>query len=244
MNSKRNSEKNSERNSEKNSERNDEDLKEYWEGIRQKWEKSKHVSRKPISYTAYRVRLLRNLPNVHTSLEIGFGDGKWLKFLREQGIAAYGIDILKNAAISLQGEGFSPVVADARFLPFKDDRFDLTYSFGVIEHFEGTEMAISEHVRVTATGGKIIITVPYLYSPHTLYWMGIHMKRGTYGKRPATFGKRYRRSEFKKMLESNDVKDITVTPFLFPIPKARKYYHENPLLNRMGLMLWSEMTKK
>lgn len=226
-----------------NSERNDEDLKEYWEGIRQQWEKSKHVSRKAMSYTAYKVRLLSNVSNVCTSLEIGFGDGKWLKLLREQGIDAYGIDILKNAAISLHKEGFAPVVADARFLPFKDNLFDLTYSFGVIEHFEGTEIAISEHVRVTVPGGKIIITVPYLYSPHTLYWIALHIKRGTYKKRPATYGKRYKRSEFTKMLEQNDVKDITVKPFLFPIPKARKYYHENPLLNRIGLMLWAEMTK-
>jgi SAM-dependent methyltransferase len=225
-----------------NSKSND-DLKAYWEDIRKQWEKSKQVSKKAMSYTAYKVRLLDSITNVRRSLEIGFGDGKWLKLLSGEGIDAYGIDILKNAAIGLHKEGFSPIVADARFLPFRDNIFDLTYSFGVIEHFEGTEIALSEHVRVTAPGGKIIITVPYLYSPHTLYWIGVHIKRGTYKKRPATYGKRYTRMQVKRMLEQNEVTDIMVKPFLFPIPKARKYYHENPLLNRMGLMLWAEMTK-
>ena len=222
----------------------DEQLKTYWEGIRQHWEESRDSHTLSMGYEAYKVRLLHALSPVQKSLEVGFGDGKWMKFLTKQGIEAYGIDILENAAIQLKKEGFLPVVADARYLPFEDNTFDLTYSFGVIEHFQGTETAISEHVRVTIPGGKIIITVPYLISPHTLYWMALHIKRGTYKKRPATFGKRYTIGQFKALLELHEVEHIVVEPFLFPIPTARTYYHENPLLNRFGMMLWTEMTKK
>lgn len=218
-----------------------ESLKEYWETVRQKWETSDYE--KGFGYKTYKGYLLSVLDTVETSLEVGFGDGRWMRFLREKGITAYGVDILENAAVRLKEEDFAPVVADARGLPFKDDTFDLAYSFGVVEHFENTEKAIQEHVRVTKPGGKIVITVPYLFSPHTVYWMLIHMKRGTFKDRPATFGKRYTRREFRKILERFHVEIVRLDPFLFPIPKFRKYYHENPLLNRIGLMLWAEMIK-
>ncbi len=219
----------------------DENLREYWEKRRKEWEKQELEN--DFGYKAYKNRLSKRLDNVKISLEVGFGDGRWLKFLKNQGIDAYGIDILKNAALNLRKEGLPPVVADARYLPFKENTFDLTYSFGVVEHFEGTEKAVQEHVRVTKPGGKIIMTVPYLFSPYTLYWMFIHLKMGTFSERPATFGRRYSQTKFRKILESINVKDVKIEPFVFPIPKFRRIYHENPLLNRFGWMLWTEMVK-
>ncbi|MBU7015050.1 MAG: class I SAM-dependent methyltransferase [Theionarchaea archaeon] len=217
-------------------------LKEYWESRRKEWEKSEHEDN--FGYRIYRERMLKRLEGVEISLEIGFGDGRWIKLLESQGIRAFGIDIMENAALKLGKEGFSPVIADARSLPFKDDTFDLTFSFGVVEHFEGTEVAVAEHMRVTRPGGKIIITVPHIFSPYTIYWMLMHVKRGTFSDRPASFGKRYSTREFKNILERFDVTDIRVEPFVFPIPRFRKIYHENPVLNRVGWMIWTEMVKK
>ena len=216
-------------------------LEKYWESVRLQWEKADYT--KGFGYKTYRNKLLRELEGITTSLEVGFGDGRWIKLLREKGIHAYGIDILKNAALQLKSEGAAPVVADARGLPFKDNIFDLVYSFGVVEHFENTEKAIEEHVRVANPGGKIIITVPYLFSPYTVYWALFHIKRGTFKERPATFGKRYTRRKFRALLEPLDVEIKELTPFLFPIPKFRRFYHEKPLLNRFGFMLWVKMIK-
>lgn len=216
-------------------------LRRYWEIMGHQREKSDY--KKGFGYRTYKRRLLSILGNVETALEVGFGDGRWTKLLREKGIDVNGIDILESAALRLKEEGLSPVVADARDLPFKEDTFDLTYSFGVVEHFEDTEKAIEEHVRVTRARGRIVITVPYLFSPHTVYWMLYHIKWGTFRDRPATFGKRYTRRGFRKILEKYNVEIVRLDPFLFPIPKFRKYYHENPLLNRIGLMLWAEMIK-
>jgi SAM-dependent methyltransferase len=224
------------------SEKESEQLKEYWESRRKEWEKSEHENN--FGYKVYRERMLKRLEDVKIALEIGFGDGRWIKFLRSQGVEAFGIDIMENAALNLRKEGFPPVLADARSLPFKDDTFDLTFSFGVVEHFEGTEVAVAEHVRVTRPGGKIIITVPHIFSPFTLYWMLMHVKRGTFSERPASFGKRYSTREFRIILEKFDVTIVKVEPFVFPIPKFRKIYHENPLLNKVGWMIWTEMVKK
>lgn len=218
-----------------------ETLKKYWERVRLQWEASAHE--KDFGYITYSKNLLAALDGVKTSLEIGFGDGRWIKFLSEKGIHAYGIDILENAAFTLKKEEFSPVIADARQLPFKKDSFDLTYSFGVVEHFTETEKALKEHVQITRPGGKIVVTVPYLFSPYTVYWMFIHVKRDTFKERPATFGKRYTRKGFKTILEKFDVEITKINPFMFPIPGFRNIYHENPLLNRVGLMLWAEMIK-
>lgn len=216
-------------------------LKKYWERVRLQWEASDH--KKDFGYITYSKNLLAVLNGVKKSLEIGFGDGRWIKFLSEKGINAYGIDILENAASTLKKEGFFPVIADARQLPFKKSSFDLTYSFGVVEHFAETEKALKEHVRVTRPGGKIVVTVPYLFSPYTVYWMFIHVRRDTFKERPATFGKRYTRKGFKTILEKFDVEITKIKPFMFPIPGFRTIYHENPLLNRVGLMLWAEMIK-
>jgi SAM-dependent methyltransferase len=51
-------------------------------------------------------------------------------------------------------------LGDVRNLPYDNDSFDVVYSGGVIEHFEGTEDAISEMFRVTKHGGTLYIGVP------------------------------------------------------------------------------------
>jgi SAM-dependent methyltransferase len=85
-------------------------------------------------------------------LEIGSGDGRWLELFTRSGARPYGIDILPKAAGSAGLSGFSACVGDARDLPFPDDHFDLTLLFGVFEHLEGTERAISGQTRVTKPG--------------------------------------------------------------------------------------------
>ncbi len=219
-----------------------EELKRYWETMRLQWAQGEYE--KAHTYRVHELRLLKRLNSVRTSLEVGFGDGRWIKLLKAHGVDAYGIDILENAALQLKGEGFSPVVADARRLPIKENLFDLVYSFGVVEHFEGTEKAIEEHIRVAKPGGKVIVTVPHLYSPLTLYWAAFHIKRGTFKERPATFGKRFTHKELREILERFEVENISIEPFLFSIPRVKKIHFESPLLEKLGLMLWAEMTKK
>ena len=53
-------------------------LKKYWERVRLQWEASDH--KKDFGYITYSKNLLAVLNGVKTSLEIGFGDGRWIKF--------------------------------------------------------------------------------------------------------------------------------------------------------------------
>ncbi|HEV2715028.1 MAG TPA: class I SAM-dependent methyltransferase, partial [Terriglobales bacterium] len=52
----------------------------------------------------------------------------------------------------------------ARNLPFADGRFDAVFSISVIEHIpgRGDEAALREMWRVLRSGGRLIITIPFL----------------------------------------------------------------------------------
>ena len=56
------------------------------------------------------------------------------------------------------------VLADARFLPFKDEFADMTYASHLLEHFSFRETinVLNEWVRVTKVDGKLVIVVPNL----------------------------------------------------------------------------------
>ena len=47
--------------------------------------------------------------------------------------------------------------ADAEYLPFPDDRFDIVYSNGVLHHTPDTERAMAEAWRVLKPGGRAVI---------------------------------------------------------------------------------------
>lgn len=81
-------------------------------------------------------------------LEIGCGDGKRVKELREKGIDAIGIEI--NPA------HFSEFVfkGDAENLDYPDNTFDVVYSVDVLEHLSDPLKSISEAFRVS---GDVVI---------------------------------------------------------------------------------------
>jgi len=53
------------------------------------------------------------------------------------------------------------ICGDMKNLPIKDNKLDFIFSDGAIEHFRGTEKAISEFWRVIKSCGRVFATVPY-----------------------------------------------------------------------------------
>lgn len=105
------------------------------------------------------------------------------------------------------------MLADARQLPFLDAQFDFTFSVGVFEHFDGTEQAIAEQIRVTRPGGTAVITLPYRWSPYTILLALWHMGRGTWAQRPASYGKRYSVADIRRTLRKLGIKDALIRPY-------------------------------
>jgi ubiquinone/menaquinone biosynthesis C-methylase UbiE len=103
-------------------------------------------------------------------LDIGCGSCHDLEYLTEKfGVEGYGVDHVINKELKdkrLKKINF--VLADISHLPFKEGAFEVSYSFGSIEHTRTLE-CIKESYRVTKSGGKVLHTVPNLFSLHTFF---------------------------------------------------------------------------
>ena len=91
-------------------------------------------------------------------IEVGCGTGQTLNMTCD----TVGFDISPAALNIAKYNCDHPVQGDIFHIPFKDNTFDLTYNSGVIEHFPDpfNKKAIREMVRITKTGGTVIVIVP------------------------------------------------------------------------------------
>lgn len=103
-------------------------------------------------------------------LEIGFGQGTDLMQFARSGSEVYGIDLtarhveLTSRRFRAFGMRAHLVRGDAESLPFKNEFFDLVYSFGVLHHTPDMEAAVREVHRVLARGGIFVLAVYHRYS--------------------------------------------------------------------------------
>jgi SAM-dependent methyltransferase len=85
------------------------------------------------------------------------------------GAHTYGVDISEpivlKARAAFDRQPLHAAVGDVRDIPFADASFDAVYSMGTIEHFDETERAVQEIVRVLRPGGRAIIGVPNRHDP-------------------------------------------------------------------------------
>ena len=123
-------------------------------------------------------------------LECGCFPGKWLAwFNKELNMQPYGIDtlpseqtisFLKNHNIKAQIKQ-----ADVRKIPFKDNYFDVVYSFGLIEHFDDHKALIKEMARVLKKDGILITSWPNtLKFTFTRLMMKIHRDKDLEDMKP------------------------------------------------------------
>jgi ubiquinone/menaquinone biosynthesis C-methylase UbiE len=106
-------------------------------------------------------------------LDVGCGTGYWLEALAAAGIAPErltGIDVLRERvdAAAERVPGASVRQADARSLPFADDRFTVVLLFTVLSSLASDadmQRALMEARRVLAPGGVMLCYEPRLPSP-------------------------------------------------------------------------------
>ena len=98
-------------------------------------------------------------------LDAGCGTGWSTYALSEKGYDALGVD--------LNVDSFEPKTSDRlRFaagsvlgVPFRNDRFDLVFSYQCIEHVPNPEKALQEMIRVCKPGGVVSVIGPNLVTP-------------------------------------------------------------------------------
>jgi len=106
-------------------------------------------------------------------LEVGAGSGRDSLRLAEQGAQVSVLDYSEAALASTRrlmrgAAGVALVRGDARRLPFGDERFDLVFHQGLLEHFREPAPIIAENARVLAPGGILLVDVPQRWHPYTL----------------------------------------------------------------------------
>lgn len=106
-------------------------------------------------------------------LEVGCGEGKdFIQFFDDSMVQITAIDI-KDQILEQSNVTFMKI--DAQELPFEDKQFDLTVSFGVLEHIQPIEKlckVISEIDRVSKSYAIIVPNISTLIEPHAvdLFW--------------------------------------------------------------------------
>ncbi|MGH9329249.1 MAG: methyltransferase domain-containing protein [Vicinamibacterales bacterium] len=140
-----------------------------------------------------------------------------LQWIDRQGARVFGVDLseptVRGAAAEFGRGCLRAAVADVRLLPFAPDSFDVVYSMGTVEHFAGTEQALTEIQRVLRPGGRAIVGVPNRWDPFLRPLMVAALRRA--GLYAYGFEKSYSRRGLRRLMERAGFETIAETGILF-----------------------------
>jgi SAM-dependent methyltransferase len=134
-----------------------------WEGRAEEWVA---WARTPghDAYWSYRDAFFALLPEPGGPvLEVGCGEGRVLRDLKERGYDLTGLDAspsLLEAARGADPDG-RYVLGRAEDLPFEDDSFDLVVAYNVLMDVEDMPQAVAEIARVLRPGGRLCACVTH-----------------------------------------------------------------------------------
>lgn len=123
-------------------------------------------------------------------LDVGCGTGAVMEQMKSLGYEAYGVDMSADALHYCEAKELAVTLGTAENIAYPDANFDVVLALDVLEHVPDHAAAMREIARVLKPGGIFVSTVPahpWLFSYHDV---ALHHVR------------RYRRAEFKKILET------------------------------------------
>jgi len=142
------------------------------------------------------------------ALEIGVGLGSDHLSLAEAGAHMHALDLsaehLRHTQRHLGYHGLrtEAQLGDAERNPWPDNSFDLVYSFGVLHHTPGTDVAMREVLRVLRPGGTAVIGLYHRDS--WFYWLWTMLFRGLVRTQLLRKGRRRLLSEIEYRSSDND----------------------------------------
>ena len=129
------------------------------------------------TYNFFFRRIHRRYINKDTRmLELGSGRASLSLSLCKEIKSLYGIDISDVAVKQASASAESLGISNAKFLVDDctklnlDNRFDFVWSQGLIEHFNDPTAVAREHYKALVPGGVALLSVPYKYSYHTIWY--------------------------------------------------------------------------
>jgi SAM-dependent methyltransferase len=127
-------------------------------------------------------------------LDVGCSWGRWSIAAAKKGYAPVGLDPSLGAVLAAKrlakrlGLPFQGVVADARFLPFRTDSFDVAFSYSVLQHFSKSDArtAFESIRRVLRADGTFLVQMASAFGIRSLQHQ---LRRGF--REPKDFDVRY-----------------------------------------------------
>ena len=162
---------------------------------------------------AYAIRIFKYMgknPNANL-LEVGCGSARTLHYLDLflGGSKCFGLD-LSTIALKLLlsiSPTYNASVGSAFELPLIADKFDASFSIGLIEHFTREQAAqmVNEKIRVTRPSGVVGIMVPWQSSVYNL------IVRKAFGRHwPFGHENPFRRTELATFMETLGLQDVQI----------------------------------
>jgi ubiquinone/menaquinone biosynthesis C-methylase UbiE len=102
-------------------------------------------------------------------LEVGCGTGILLERVSKVAKRAVGIDLSNEMVKVAKARGLEAKKAFATKIPFKDNSFDIVFSFKTLSHVPNLELALSEMARVAKPGGLVVFELYNARSVGRLY---------------------------------------------------------------------------
>jgi SAM-dependent methyltransferase len=102
----------------------------------------------------FRARVLGGRPRA--ILEVGSGDGAFLKTVQGEAGRLCGLDPSADSVAKLKGDGFEAVQGSAETLPFQDGEFDVVAFSFTPHHIADWAAALNEAMRVSRNGVEIM----------------------------------------------------------------------------------------
>jgi SAM-dependent methyltransferase len=105
-------------------------------------------------------------------LDVGCGVGQVVAQLAADGVDAWGVDVAEANIAKSRAHTDRCLWYDGKRLPFPDRHFAGVGALNVLEHVEAPEDFIADVVRVTAPGGKIVLSSPELMAGRVVAEIG------------------------------------------------------------------------
>lgn len=124
----------------------------------------------------FRLILSRYLESSSNVLELGSGRASLTLSLAPKIGSLTGVDISETAVEQSTTDAARRGLTNVSFCIddctklVLTDRYDFVWSQGLLEHFEDPHVIASEHYRMLAPGGVALLSVPYKYSYHLIWY--------------------------------------------------------------------------
>lgn len=160
-------------------------------------------------------KIVKKTPSNKRFLLIGTGTGYFLKKLQEMGYKGVAIDISSSSVamtrMILDKEKI--VVKNTDIFKYRDrNKFDLVFSFEVIEHIRDDQKVINKIYKLLNNNGKFIMSVP----ARMRYWGKIDEIGGHY--------RRYEKAELISLMTKPGFKISTFWTYGFPFLNIIQYF--------------------